>query len=341
MALCLFLLVGCGAEKPSETKEEPTETTIQTEPEPEKKPEPPPPPPPPTSPFSGVETTLEKLERRPLAVMFDNQPKARPQAGMSKAEIVVEMRIEGEFTRYMGVFLIEDPPIIGPVRSARPYFIRRAQEFGAVFAHFGGSGEALNMIKKEGIETINGIYLDGTTYYRNKNVGKRPPHNAYTSTELLREKAADYGYGFESVAEGYDFGPGREDGAEATKFSIKYHETVRYVYDEGKYRRYIGEKEQVDEDGGAPIAPTNVVVQYAEAKVIDSDGHLRIDQVGEGTGLLFQKGKMREITWRKDHELALTKFFETDGAPVQFVPGQTWIQVVGEGRVTVEEPAEE
>ena len=33
--------------------------------------------------------------------------------------------------------------------------------------------EALNMIKKEGIETINGIYLDGTTYYRNKNVRER------------------------------------------------------------------------------------------------------------------------------------------------------------------------
>ena len=116
---------------------------------------------------------------RPIAVMIDNHNGAWPQAGLQQAYMVYEIIVEGGETRLMALFKGADLEKIGPVRSARHYFIDYAMENDAIYVHFGQSPQAQSDIKKFSINDINGISEDGTTFWRVKD--KYAPHNAVTS----------------------------------------------------------------------------------------------------------------------------------------------------------------
>lgn len=64
-------------------------------------------------------------KQRPLAVMIENSTDARPQSGLTSADIVYETVAEGGITRFMALFYCNSLSDIqvGPVRSARTYFI--------------------------------------------------------------------------------------------------------------------------------------------------------------------------------------------------------------------------
>ena len=89
------------------------------------------------SPFTGLETTEDTLRRRPFAVMLDNHFDAIPQSGLNQSDMIYEFKAEGEFTRYMAIFQSQSPSVIGPIRSARPYFVDTAKEYNAIYAHWG------------------------------------------------------------------------------------------------------------------------------------------------------------------------------------------------------------
>ena len=97
----------------------------------------------------------EQLKARPISVIYDNHPSARWQAGITKADIVYECEVEYPYTRYMAVFQTGYPEHIGPIRSARSYFIRYASEYDSVYVHVGGSEEALALIRDNGIADID------------------------------------------------------------------------------------------------------------------------------------------------------------------------------------------
>ena len=83
-------------------------------------------------------------ERRPLLVMVENHEEARPQSGLSSADIVYETVAEGGITRFMGIYYCDAQSheiIVGPVRSARTYFLDWASEYGnnPLYAHVGGA----------------------------------------------------------------------------------------------------------------------------------------------------------------------------------------------------------
>ena len=136
---------------------------------------------------------------RPIAVMIDNHSDAWPQAGLNQAYMVYEIIVEGGETRLMALFKGVDLDKIGPVRSARHYFIDYAMENDAIYVHFGQSPQAQSDIKKYDIDDINGIAEDGTTFWRVKD--KYAPHNAVTSTEKLLESAKSKNYRTTSTEE--------------------------------------------------------------------------------------------------------------------------------------------
>ena len=122
------------------------------------------------APLSGT-LTEKNIENEPIfAVMLDNHPKARPQSSLNEAEIIYEYKVEGEYTRYMALYQKNRPDIIGPVRSARPYFVNTAAEYNAIYTHWGGSEAGYNQISVDNVKDLDGIYLEGSTFYRNKNV---------------------------------------------------------------------------------------------------------------------------------------------------------------------------
>ncbi len=93
-------------------------------------------------PLGGEMIERADLYPRPVAVMLDNHPAARPQAGLEQAEVVYEILAEGNITRYLALYMHGADQMVGPVRSARSYYIDKCMEYNAIYLHAGGSPEA-------------------------------------------------------------------------------------------------------------------------------------------------------------------------------------------------------
>lgn len=102
--------------------------------------------------------------RRPMAIMIENHKEARPQSGINSADIVYEAVAEGGITRFMAIFYCKDTPFVGPIRSARIYFLRMIQEYGnnPLYVHVGGA----NCDRTTGSGCANGAPADALGYIR-------------------------------------------------------------------------------------------------------------------------------------------------------------------------------
>lgn len=292
------------------------------------------------NPLTGLITIDELSGRRPIAVMLDNQIDARPQAALSEADIVYEMMAEGLITRYMAIFYGHYPEHIGPVRSARPYFIEKAFEFDPYYVHVGGSMQALSDIKKLGLADIDG--LSSSAFWREKH--KKAPHNMYTSSEVLVNDAIRLRYNISTEVSFLDFYDEFTviEGQSATEITIVYKEPVqsdrlgyftsyKYNDEEKVYYRYTNGEPHVDENSKVQLTCTNILVQYAKTKVLDNEGRLDVDLITSGEGKYFTSGKMIEVTWSKASAEATTEFFDLNGTKIKLNPGVTWFQIVKTG----------
>ncbi|RKD34727.1 DUF3048 domain-containing protein [Thermohalobacter berrensis] len=285
------------------------------------------------SPLSGLYGPEEKIKRRPVAVMIDNHPRARWQAGLSKAEIIYEFLVEGPYTRYMAMFLKNDPKHIGPVRSARPYFITTSLEYDAVYVHCGGSQQALSDIKKLRLADIDALASKADVFWRYYKTGKRAPNNLYTNIDVIRRTQKERRYRNKGEFEGLKFNEKdiQIDGIKANEVIIKYfpNNVTKYVYDEEQkvYKRYKDGKLHIDEYNNEEIIAKNIIIQEAKTRVIDNKGRLSIDLIGKGKGMYITNGKAIEITWEKDTKRSKTKYIDKNGNEIRLNPGVTWIQV--------------
>ena len=207
---------------------------------------------------------------RPIAIMIDNHKDAWPQAGLQKAYMVYEIIVEGGETRLMALFKGADLEKIGPVRSARHYFLDYAMENDAIYVHFGESPQAASDIKKYSIQDIDGISEDGTTFWRVKD--KYSPHNAVTSKEKLLASIKNKKYkttsNQESVLNYVTDEVNLEEGQGAVSVTIPHSDlqTVKYVYDEEHkvYERYARGKEQVDWDTQETVTTKNIIITFCD-----------------------------------------------------------------------------
>lgn len=285
------------------------------------------------SPLSGLYAKEEKINRRPLAVVFDNQSGARPQAGLIDAEISYEFSVEGDITRYLGIFLINEPEVIGSIRSARPYFIEKALEFDSYFAHVGGSDQAFIDIKNKKVADIDAMSRGNDVFWRKNH--KKMPHNMYSSYEALKKAAEKSQYRQEPQIDGFKFRSSVEDmkqGEIANEISINYSKgfSPSYIYDEKnkEYKRYYNGVEHKDETSGETLNARNIIIQEANARVIDDKLRLDMDTIGTGKGKYITTGKAINITWKKGSYEGVTRYYDESGEEIIFNPGKTWVQVV-------------
>ncbi|WP_069649335.1 DUF3048 domain-containing protein [Caloranaerobacter ferrireducens] len=295
------------------------------------------------SPLSGIYAPKEKVLRRPVAVMYDNHPRARWQSGISQAEIIYEFLVEGKYTRYMALFLLNEPELIGPVRSARPYFITTLLEYDPVYVRCGGSEAAKADVKKLKIADIDALTSSKRVFWRYNKTGKRKPHNLYTSMEVIRKTQKERKYRLKGNFEAFEFNKEdiNIDGIQANTVKIEYFDnnTTKYVYDEEDkvYKRYKDGKLHVDELDKSIITAKNIIIQRAKTKVIDSYGRLAIELVGKGKGIYITNGKAIDIGWEKKTRESKTLYFDLSGNRIKLNPGNTWIQVVKPStKVTIE-----
>ena len=330
----LFLLVGCTKhdtrilEEEILKAEEDTETEVEAEEIQVIKKEGVP------SPLSGIYVAEFKVNRRPVAIMFDNHPSARWQSGLSQAEIVYEFLVEAPYTRYMGIYLINEPELIGPIRSSRPYFITTLLEYDPLYIRVGGSPQAKKDIIQLKIADIDGLSSSNKVFWKNKNVGKKAPHNTYTSMEAIRKTQEERKYKLSGEYSGFKFHEDDEDiiGDNAEKIIINYFKNneTKYKYNLEKklYYRQKDGKEHIDELDNSPITAKNIIIQIANTKIIDSEGRLDIVLIGEGSGKYITNGKAIDINWSKKSRSGKTRFFDKNGEEIILNPGITWIQVV-------------
>lgn len=251
-------------------------------------------------------------------VSVDNHKNAYPQSGLDKADLVFEMFAEGGITRFLAFFDSYHAEKIGPVRSARNYFVQIAKGYPSAFAHAGGSTDALNLVPQLKIMDLDEIYNSGAAFFRSKD--RRPPHNLYTTTELMLKHANAKKYPIKSLS---GLPLGEVDGGNEvdiidipySKISSYYH-VVTYVFEDGKFWRYVNGK-TFETDKNVKIFADNLVVMEApEVKVL-----------GSGKAVFFIDGLSYEGTWKK--EKAADPFtFQYNGEPMKFKEGKTWVQIV-------------
>lgn len=285
--------------------------------------------------IDGVLVEEGKENIFPLAIMIENHPDARPQAGLSKASLVIEAEAEGGTTRFLAVFA-DDQNIdrIGPVRSARGYYLDWAEEFSAAYIHCGGSPEALARIINENILDINEFYK-GSLFWRDQK--RYAPHNVYTSTEKLRsylkEKNITATGSFPTWE--YKTEAGENERPASQKIEVDYWLKgfdVDWVYSSSTndYLRIMNGKEHQDENGDK-IYAKNVIIQYIPAEVVDELKRLKMDVIGSGKAFTCFDGKCIDAKWNKKSSSMRTRFYDLNGEEIKFNPGTTWIEVVRPG----------
>ncbi|MDI3481138.1 MAG: hypothetical protein PWQ97_793 [Tepidanaerobacteraceae bacterium] len=293
------------------------------------------------NPLTGLRDMDEKyVNQRPLAVMIENEYHARPQSGLDKAGVVYEILAEGGITRFLAIFAGTNADEVGPIRSARPYFIDYAMEYGSIYVHYGASPQGYSDIKKLKIDDIDGIY-DSTTFWRD--TSRSAPHNAYSSTEKMLKASEKRGYlkPMELNVWKFNTEDAPPEGEAVERFKLTYFNnySVSYTYDSGKkeYERFINGKPHVDRITGKPIFVKNIIIQFNDTKVIDKEGRLEIKTTGFGDAYYISDGYCEKIKWEKSKRSARTIYTLDDGTELEINPGNTWIQVLPQwGKFTIE-----
>lgn len=290
--------------------------------------------------LDGVLVPASKARTNTYAIMIENITESRPQSGLNKASVVYEALAEGGITRFMALYPVgEEIAEIGPVRSARKYYITYAEEYRPLYVHAGGSPDALTYL---GLSTTNVVdfnqFRHGPNFWRDKS--RHAPHNLYTSTELLLRGLRDIAPNLEPSFTPWTFKaePSFESVPEVTKdivinySSFNYRVTYTYNKSLNAYTRSQGDTEQVTKDGGK-IEVKNVIVQFVKTGLLDGDKQrLSMETVGEGKLLLFQDGKSIVGTWKKTSPSERMKFLDEHAQELPLNPGMTWISVVPNDR---------
>ncbi|VEF49175.1 lipoprotein [Bacillus freudenreichii] len=287
-----------------------------------------------TAPLTGVETKIAPPERA-VAVTINNHPDARPQSGLSQADVVYEVLAEGKVTRFLAIFQSEKPESIGPVRSARQYFIDLSQGYDALFIAHGYSPEAKESLKSGAIDNINGIQHDGTLFKRVD--FRQAPHNSYITFKNIEKGAEDAGYEMDEAPKPLSFltdeEAGNLSGDAAANVKVAYSQDENFIADyhydseNEKYTRSSGGAETVEYDNDNPVLLDNVIVIEAAHTIKDSEGRLGIDLNSGGKAYVFQKGIAQEAEWKNEDGRV---FPYINGEPIKLIPGKTWINIVPE-----------
>ena len=275
---------------------------------------------------------------RPLAVMIDNHKDAWPQANLESAYMVYEIVVEGGETRLMALYKGVDVDKIGPVRSARHYFIDYAMENDAIYVHFGQSPQAESDIKKFSINDINGIAEDGVTFWRVKD--KASPHNAVTSTEKLLQSAKNKNYrvtSSETSVLNYvtdEVNLDGENSQPATLIRIPHSnlQMVSYEYnpETKRYSRYARRLAQTDWETGAQITTKNIIIEKCNNYTLqdkENKGRQGLNNIGTFDGYYITNGRAIPIQCIKEERNKKTVYKDLAGNVINVNDGNTFVQI--------------
>lgn len=303
--------------------------------------------------------------RRPLTVMIENHAEARPQSGLSKADIIYEAVAEGGITRFLAVYYCDaaaEDFIIGPVRSARTYYLDFASEYGdyPLYAHVGGANKpglsnALGQIADYGWlakgNDMNQFSLGFPTFWRDYERLGRPvatEHTMYTTADKLYEIAHqrglnakdDEGNKWDEDWRSWQFKDDASDKGNINniKFNFwsgyqEYEVNWQYNQENNQYLRSSGGQAHKDLNNEEQLMAKVVVVQFMREKgPINELKHLLYTTTGTGKAIVFQDGQATQATWSKAKRQDRTIFEDSKGKEIKFNRGPIWIEIVPLGK---------
>ena len=305
------------------------------------------------SPLNGLKNSETKARLPIIAVMVENLQPARPQSGLSAADIVYETLVESGITRFMALFQSKEADVVGPVRSARTYFAEIVREYDAWYSHVGGNADALQFIAKYKLNNLDQFFLN-KPYWRDAERRKRGlEHSMYTDTEELRKltkgdfpktfipwqfkKESALNIDRESLLGSNQREQPPQKNPSKQTIQIDFSKPafkVKWEYNpaENSYQRYLAGTPHKDAQNDEILSAKNIVVQYVKMSLVANtphgdEGALDLQLIGQGKGIFFRDGKSFPITWKKEKSTERTQYFDENNDEIIFNPGVIWIEL--------------
>ncbi|MCG7409542.1 DUF3048 domain-containing protein [Paenibacillus sp. ACRRX] len=291
------------------------------------------------APFTGLAAQEQAIQQRPIAVMVNNYKAARPQSGLSYADVLIEVLAEGGISRLVAIYQSQNQYAgsIGPVRSIRPYLIELGESYKAVLVHAGGSPDGYRILQQQHKPYLDEISNAGSYFWRDKS--RRAPHNLYTSLARLEQGIAKKKYkqteaipvmsfSVEGKTEHAALAYTTEAAGKIMIALLKNSELVEYQYDanRGNYIRYVAGKQHVDKENQEALRAVNVLAVEAKHQVLDKAGRLSVDVVTGGKAIWFRNGRAAFGNWVRQAGGPIQ--FQVDGKVIPLQPGITHIMIV-------------
>lgn len=293
---------------------------------------------------NGVIVAADIANRHPVAVMIENSQAARPQVGLTSADIVYEAVTEGGITRFMAIFSQNYPDKAGPVRSARSYFIDYLSEYDAFYAHAGGSATALGRIQDYKIKD----YPDATdAYHREPAPGVASEHTLFVDVS----KIFNFGQSKRHWPATFDtptwlFKDGADTStATAKTISLNFSSApfkVDWSFDPTKnlYSRNLAGQPHKDRITGTQITAKTIIVLRVNHSAnppykTGKESEWNMYTIGGGDASVFIDGTRIDGKWKKPSRTERTRIYDANGQEVTLNRGQIWVEIVPqEGSVT-------
>lgn len=288
-----------------------------------------------TSPTTGLPS---ELTYQPVMVVIENSPDARPQQGLQIADVVYEVPVEGDITRFVSVYQDNVPTEVMPVRSGREPFLYIQGEWDAIFMHYGGSGsgyEDADDYTFYGNSLYNQIKIDldgisnnpGGIYQRVSTIPA--PHNVRANPQ-----AAQKLYDYQPIPLGWKFDPTiyYPGSSTVTTINLPYtginEDFVTYQYDinEGVYLRSMNGETFLDAETKTQIKIKNLIVQHTNYS-IKGGTYKDWEMIGNGTADFYIGGMHVTGSWSKESATTPTIYKDAQGNQIVLKPGNTWIHI--------------
>ena len=293
------------------------------------------------------DVSAEAAGKRPMAVMISNIKAALPSYGISDADIIYEIVVEGGITRMMGIYGdYTQVPEVCSVRSCRYYYPIFAKSYDAVYFCF-GSNKLLGVPQLKKTDHFDGNKGYSRLFARDQERLKTYPteHTAYLKGPEIPSALEHYGmrtdyaegrnvnaFNFCAV-DGETKGSGTCTKAVLT-FSKSYYSTFNYNEETGTYYKLHSGNNHTDQRTGEQLNFTNLFVLQTDVHVYNESGIMEVDWKG-GNGYYITKGTVQEITWEKPTEDSEIKYYAADGSELQVNRGKSYIGVISDGKTTL------
>lgn len=306
------------------------------------------------NPLTGeAEYNEAAVGKRPVAVVVENSPQARPQYNMDTPDIIVEGEAEGGITRMLWLYadMTDLPEQVGPTRSARPSFVEFSQFFDSIFVHYGESHSkgsyvgADDYISDNNVDNIDGM---STSSCFKRTSDKSSPHNAVLIGNKLVETINKKDIRTDVESSSFTTLNFNDEVVSlsstpcntiTTKISSR-TDSHTFTYDSAD-KTYKNQSDFKQE-----VSFTNIIVLFTDTEYVvkndyksagNSETYCNFN-FESGTGKLASAGTVVDFNWKNNN--GVLEFTDAaTGKPLNFNPGNSWLGIASSnngGSATVE-----